>query len=77
MQGTDVDWPVAQEGVEHCDAVDESLGNITSAMFSSLRILLKSSQLYWLKEEELSNLAEEIKCQLETGRLALVFCEEP
>lgn len=56
----------AQKGLDHSDAIDVALGDITSALFSRLDALVENSQLYPLNDEDLSHLPAVTMCQLET-----------
>lgn len=69
------DRPVAQEALDCNDAINEALCYITSTISSTLHTLVEKSQLYTLKDEELSNWLEVTECQLETGMLPVVLQE--
>lgn len=65
------------KSVERRDAVDEALRYLSSSMFSTLHSLKKNNQLYTLKDKELGDWSEVIKCQFEKRRLSVLFQEVP
>lgn len=55
LQSETGDGAVAQEELDRSDAVHKPLASIESAMFSPLHTMVENSQLYVLRDEELSD----------------------
>lgn len=74
--GSAGDGTAAQQLLERRDEVDKSLHFIAIAMIKVLHTLVENSQQYTLKKNEMRDWLEVTNCQLETGRLLLVFSKE-
>lgn len=69
------DQAVPQEALDHSGVVHEALDHLTSGMFSAPHTHGENDKWYKLKDDELSDLSEVTKCQLDTGILPLEVCE--
>lgn len=71
------DGMVAPEVDERWSSVNEALWYLASSLFTCLHALIENRKLYKRRHQDFEDLFYAIKCQLEWGRLPVVFCEAP
>lgn len=65
------------EAVENSDPVDEALRHLVSSIFRARLSLMDITYLFTVKHEEVIDWSKVTKCQIEKGRLPMLFWEVP